>query len=238
MKSIHLLLYVLVAFNASGQFDKALKDVKKTLSKEQPLTAAQVSDGLKEALVKSISTGSDLLSQVDGYFKNPEVKIPFPPDAKKMEERLRGMGMGKDIDNFVLTLNRGAEDAAKGAKPIFVEAIKQMTIDDAWSILKGQPDAATQYLKKTTTLQLKDKFKPVIKTSLDKVNATKYYSDLVKAYDKIPFTKKVNSDLNEYATDLAIQGLFVMIAREEKSIRENPLERTSDLLKKVFSNQK
>jgi hypothetical protein len=238
MKPIYLLLCLGITFSATGQFDKALKDVKKALSKEQPLTAAQVSDGLKEALEKSISTGSDLLSQMDGYFKNPEVKIPFPSDAKKVEERLRELGMDKDIDNFVMTLNRGAEDAAKNAKPIFVEAIRNMTIDDAWGILKGQPDAATQYLKKTTTLQLKDKFKPVMKNSLDKVNATKYYSDLVKTYDKIPFTKKVNSDLNEYATEMAIQGLFVMIAKEEKSIRENPLERTSELLKKVFGNQK
>jgi len=238
MKGIFVVIYLFFAFSACGQIDNALNNAKKELSAEQPLTTAQVADGLKEALTNGISRGSDLVSQVDGYFKNPEIKIPFPPDAKKVEEKLREVSMGNDVDRFVLTLNRSAEDAAKQAKPIFVDAIKQMTIDDAWGILKGEPDAATQYLKRVTTVQLKEKFKPVIKNSLDKTNATKYYEDLVKAYDKIPFTKKVNPDLDEYATDMAIQGLFVMIAKEEKNIRENPVARTSDLLRKVFGYQK
>jgi hypothetical protein len=194
----------------------------------------EVSKGLKEALTQGISKGADALSQVDGYFKNPLIKIPFPPDAQKMEKKLRDIGMGKDVDNFILTLNRGAEDAAKQAKPIFIDAIKKMSITDAVTILKGQPDAATQYLKKTTLTQLKAQFTPVIKASLDKVEATKYYSNLANTYDKIPFVKKVNPDLTAYTTDLAIQGLFVMIANEEKNIRANPVARTSDLLKKVF----
>lgn len=194
----------------------------------------EISKGLKEALTQGISKGADALSQVDGYFKNPAIKIPFPPDAQKMEKKLRDLGMGKEVDNFILTLNRGAEDAAKQAKPIFVDAIKKMSITDAVTILKGQPDAATQYLKKTTITQLKAQFTPVIKASLDKVEATKYYSNLAGEYDKIPFVKKVNPDLTAYTTDLAIQGLFVMIANEEKNIRANPVARTSDLLKKVF----
>jgi hypothetical protein len=238
MKWIYVSVCLVFAFGANAQIDKALNNAKRELSGEQPLTAAQVADGLKEALNNGISKGSDQVSQVDGYFKNPEIKIPFPPDAKKVEEKLREVGMGNDVDRFVLALNRSAEDAAKQAKPIFIDAIKQMTIDDAWGILKGQPDAATQYLKRVTTVQLKEKFKPVIKASLDKTNATKYYEDLVKAYDKIPFTKKVNPDLDEYATEMAIQGLFIMIAIEEKNIRENPVARTSDLLKKVFGYQK
>lgn len=199
-----------------------------------PLGNEEVSKGLKEALTQGISKGADALSQVDGYFKNPLIKIPFPPDAQKMEKKLRDLGMGKEVDNFILTLNRGAEDAAKQAKPIFVDAIKKMSITDAITILKGQPDAATQYLKKTTLAQLKVQFTPVIKASLDKVEATKYYSNLAGEYDKIPFVKKVNPDLTAYTTDLAIQGLFVMIANEEKNIRANPVARTSDLLKKVF----
>ena len=112
-----------------------------------------------------------------------------------------------------------------------------MTIDDAWKILKGQSDAATQYLQKTTTAQLKVKFSPVIQNSLNKVNAAKYYSDLVDTYNKIPFVEKVNPDLNAYATDLAIRGLFTMVAKEEKNIRQNPVARTTDLLKRVFSAQ-
>ena len=202
------------------------------------LTNEEIGNGLKEALTQGISKGADALSQADGYFKNPKIKIPFPPDAQKMEKKLRDIGMGEDVDKFILTLNRGAEDAAKQVKPIFVDAIKKMTITDVMTILEGQPDAATQYLKKTTTTQLHTQFKPVIQSSLDKVNATKYYTDLVNTYNKIPFVEKMNPDLNTYATDLAIKGLFTTVAAEEKNIRANPAARTTDLLKKVFAAQK
>ena len=238
MKKICLiiLLIALSAPTAFPQFNKLLDQAKKVVS-GQPLTADEVAQGLKEALTNGISKGSDLVSKADGYFKNPEIKIPFPPDVKRVEDKLRQIGMGGEVDKFVLSLNRGAEDAAKEAKPIFVNAIKQMTIDDAFGILKGQPDAATQFLKRTTTAQLKEKFKPVVQNSLDKVNATRYYGDLVGTYNKIPFVEKVNPDLNEYATDMAIKGLFTMIAKEEKNIRQDPLARTSDLLKRVFGAQ-
>jgi enolase len=137
-----------------------------------------------------------------------------------------------------MTLNRGAEDAAKEAKPIFISAIKSMTIQDAWAILKGEDNAATEYLRKTTSSQLKEKFKPVIQSSLNKVNATKYYGELVTRYNKIPLVEKVNPNLDDYATDKAIDGLFVMIAKEEKNIRQDPVARTTELLKKVFGYQK
>ena len=222
----------------SAQINSALSEVNKVAgSQQQALTTAEVADGLKEALIKGISNGSDLASQLDGYFKNPEIKIPFPPEVKKVEDKLRQVGLGNEVDKFVLTLNRGAEDAAKEAKPIFITAIKSMTIQDAWGILRGQPDAATQYLKRTTTAQLKEKFKPVIQNSLNKVNATKYYGDIVTQYNKIPFTDDVNPNLDDYATDRAIEGLFTMIAKEEKNIRQDPVARTTDLLKKVFGAQ-
>lgn len=230
-------LVLLSATLSYAQLNKLLDQAKKTVTGEQPLSAEEVAKGLKEALTNGANKSSDLVSQVDGYFKNPEIKIPFPPDVKKVEDKLRQMGMGAEVDKFVLALNRGAEDAAREAKPIFVGAIKQMTIDDAVGILKGQPDAATQYLKKTTTPQLKEKFKPVVQKSLNKVAATQYYGELVGTYNKIPFIQKVNPDLNSYATDMAIQGLFVMIAKEEKNIRQDPLARTTELLKKVFGSQ-
>ena len=240
MLRIGLIILIILFSNAEAfpQLGKLLDKAKKAVGGSQPLTAEEVAQGLKEALTNGISKGADLTSKTDGYFKNPEIKIPFPPDVKKVEDRLRQMAMGGQVDKFVLSLNRGAEDAAKEAKPIFVAAIKQMTIDDAFSILKGEPDAATQFLKRTTTAQLKEKFKPVVQKSLDKVSATQYYGDLVGTYNKIPLVQKVNPDLNEYATDLAIQGLFIMIAKEEKNIRQDPLARTSDLLKKVFGSQK
>jgi len=213
-----------------------LNKLKKTLSGES-LTTEEIGEGLKEALTNGVSKGSDLVSQLDGYYKNPEIKIPFPPEVKQVESRLRQIGLGSEVDKFIESLNRGAEDAAKEAKPIFVSAIKQMTIQDAWAILKGEQDAATQYLNRTTSPLLKEKFKPVIQNSLNKVNATKYYSDLVNTYNKIPLVQKVNPNLDDYATEKAIQGLFVMIAKEEKNIRANPGARTTELLKKVFSAQ-
>ncbi|MEJ0028981.1 MAG: DUF4197 domain-containing protein [Bacteroidota bacterium] len=151
----------------SAQISQAISDFGKETGDSTP-TSADVAEGLKEALLKGTSVGADKLSAIDGYFGNPEIKIPFPPDVKKVEDRLRQIGMGNEVDKFVATLNHGAEDAAKEAKPIFISAIQQMTIEDAWSILKGQQDAATQYLKKTTSIQLKSKFKPVIQNSLNK----------------------------------------------------------------------
>ncbi|MBA4057953.1 MAG: DUF4197 domain-containing protein [Marivirga sp.] len=221
----------------TAQINQTIGDINKTLGEGTPLTTAEVAEGLKEALIKGISTGSDLASQLDGYFKNPEIKIPFPPEVKKVEDKLRQIGLGGEVDKFVMTLNRGAEDAAKEAKPIFITAIRSMTIQDAWGILKGQPDAATQYLKRTTSLQLKEKFKPVIQNSLSKVSATRYYGDIVNTYNKIPLTEDVNPNLDDYATDKAIEGLFLMIAKEEKNIRQDPLARTTELLKKVFGAQ-
>jgi hypothetical protein len=239
MKKIWFLTVLICGACTSAQINQTLGDVNKTLGNtSQPLTTAEVANGLKEALIKGISTGSDLASQLDGYFKNPEIKIPFPPEVKKVEDKLRQIGLGNEVDKFVMTLNRGAEDAAKEAKPIFITAIRAMTIEDAWAILRGEPDAATQFLKRTTSAQLKEKFKPVIQNSLNKVNATRYYSDIVSRYNQIPLVQKVNPNLDDYATDKAIEGLFVLIGREEKNIRQNPVARTTELLKKVFGAQK
>jgi hypothetical protein len=238
MKRTAIVLSFILAGCTSAQINQTIGEVNKSLGTEKALTTEEVASGLKEALIKGISNGADLASQVDGYFKNPEIKIPFPPEVKKVEDRLRQIGLGGEVDKFVMTLNRGAEDAAKEAKPIFITAIKQMTIQDAWAILRGEPDAATQYLKRTTSAQLKEKFKPVIQNSLNKVNATKYYSDIVTRYNQIPLVQKVNPELDSYATDKAIEGSFVMIAREEKEIRANPAARTTELLKRVFASQK
>src|SRR6187402_1017073 len=186
MKRIGIALTILLSACTTAQINQTMGEVNKAVGGQQSLTTAEVSEGLKEALIKGISNGSDMASQLDGYFKNPKIKIPFPPDVKKVEDKLRQIGLGSEVDKFVMTLNRGAEDAAKEAKPIFITAIKQMTIQDAWAILRGEPDAATQYLKRTTSAQLKEKFKPVIQNSLNKVNATKYYSDIVTRYNQIP----------------------------------------------------
>lgn len=233
-----LLIALVLTACTSAQLNQTMGEVNKALGKDAPLTTAEVAEGLKQALINGISNGSNMASQLDGYFKNPKIKIPFPPEVKKVEDKLRQIGLGSEVDKFVMTLNRGAEDAAKEAKPIFVAAIKQMTIQDAWSILRGSDNAATEYLKRTTSSLLYDKFKPVIQSSLNKVNATKYYGDIVTRYNKIPLVEKVNPDLTDYATNKAMDGLFILIAEEEKKIRENPVARTTELLKKVFGAQK
>lgn len=237
MKSL-IFVTVLLTACTTAQLNQTMTEVNKALGTEQGPTTAEVGAGLKEALINGINNGSSLASQVDGYFKNPKIKIPFPPDVKKVEDKLRQIGFGDQVDKFVMTLNRGAEDAAKEAAPIFVAAIKQMTIEDAWAILKGNDNAATEYLRKTTSSLLYAKFKPVISNSLNKVSATKYYGDLVNTYNKIPLVEKVNPDLEDYATNKAMEGLFTLIAEEEKKIRVDPLARTTDLLKKVFGAQK
>lgn len=238
MLKIQWILMLFLAGCTSAQINQALGDANKAIGGDKPLTTAEVAEGLKEALSKGISTGSDLVSITDGYFKNPEIKIPFPSEVKKVEDTMRKIGLGGQVDKFVLTLNRGAEDAAKEAKPIFIAAIKSMTIQDAWAILKGEENAATEYLKRTTSASLKEKFKPVIQNSLNKVNATKYYGEIITRYNQIPLVEKVNPNLDDYATDKAIEGLFVMIAKEEKNIRMDPVARTTELLKRVFGYKK
>ncbi len=237
MKTVKILLIsMILTACTTAQINQTLGDLGMS-SGNKPLTAAEVAEGLKEALIQGTNKGADIVSVADGYFKNPSIKILFPPDVKKVEDRLRQMGLGNEVDRFVMTLNRGAEEAAKEAKPIFVSAIRAMTIDDAFAILRGEEDAATQYLRRTTSVQLKQKFLPVIQSALEKTNATRYYSDLVSTYNKIPLVEKVNPDLDDYASDKAIDGLFFMIAQEEKNIRENPAARVTDLLKRVFGSQ-
>ena len=172
---------------------------------------------------------------MNGFFGNAEVKILFPPEAQKAEKALREIGLGKLCDNVILSLNRAAEDAAKDAKPIFIDAIKKMSITDVSNILLGPKDAATQYFKNTTSALLAAKFKPVIQASLNKVGATKYYSQAAGEYNKLPFVKHMNPDIADYATQKTISGLFVEIAKEELNIRQNIGARSTPVMQKVFS---
>ncbi len=200
-----------------------------------PLTKEEIAKALKDALIQGVVKGTGLASKDGGYFNNSLIKIPFPKDAEKVATKLRDIGLGSEVDRFVKTLNKGAEEAAKEAAPIFQSAITSMTIQDAYGILKGDKDAATQYLIRATTDQLKAKFKPVVSRNLSKVNATRYYGELVGKYNQIPFVQNVNPDLDDYATELAIEGLFKLVAQEESNIRSNISARSTDLMKKVFA---
>lgn len=194
----------------------------------------EAAKGLKEALSKGATHGSDLVSKPDGYMGNPAIKIPFPPEAENAKKKLRSVGMGKKVDDAVLAINRAAELAGKEAKDIFILAIKEMTVKDAINIVKGEDNAATEYLKRVTTEQLVIKFKPIIEKSLESTGATQKWNTAMTAYNKIPMVKKINPDLSDYVTRKAIEGLFHMVEDEEKKIRSNPSARTSEILKKVF----
>lgn len=197
-------------------------------------SALEIASGIKEALTIGTSNGADKLSATNGFLGNAAVKILFPPEAKKVETTLRSLGMGAVADNVITSLNRAAEDAAKEAKPIFVSAIKQMTITDATNILLGNKDAATQYFKRVTTSQLMSKFSPVVTNSLSKVGATKYWTQAASTYNKLPLVKPVNTDLSNYVAQKAIEGMFIQVAQEELQIRDNLNARSSTLLQKVF----
>lgn len=208
------------------------------LNTENGLTSTEIGSGLKQALEIGISKGADRLSRENGYFESP-YKILLPEEARKVTDRLQNIPGFSNLEANVLEkINRGAEDAASKAKPIFVNAIKSMTITDALGILKGDKDAATAYLKRVTYQQLYDEFNPVIVESLDKFNARQYWSDAVNTYNRIPLINdEVDPDLDDYVTNKALDGLFSQVAKEELDIRNNIGARTTDLLRRVFAAQ-
>jgi hypothetical protein len=201
------------------------------------LTNDQVAGGLKDALKQGVTKGVNTLSARDGFFKNMAVKILFPPEAQKVEQKLRALGFNGMVDNAIEKLNRAAEDAAVGAKDIFVDAIVGMTISDAMNILMGEKNACSNYLKKTTSTALYQKMNPVIKNSLSKVGALTAWNEVVTRYNQIPLIEKVNPNLDDHVTKKAIDGVFMMVEKEEGEIRKNPLSRGTELMKKVFAKQ-
>jgi hypothetical protein len=233
-----ILLSVLIGISIQGSSQLKIAELlsKKTGSN---VTEQEAGMGIKEALTQGVTNAVLNLNKTDGFFGSEFYKLFLPPDAAKIEKSLRNVGMGDQVDKAILAINRGAEDAVAYAKPIFVDAIKEMTLTDALNILKGNKDAATQYFKQKTSAKLIEAFTPSVKSSLDKVEATKYYGDIVTTYNKFPTTfKKVNPDLPSYVVSKAVDALFDQVAKEEANIRANPLARTSDLLKKVFGSIK
>lgn len=201
------------------------------------LSQTDIASGLKEALDKGIEKQVSKLTATDGFFKNEAVKILLPDELQTVDKKLRQVGLSKLADEGLKVLNRAAEDAVKEATPIFVDAVKQMSFNDAKNILMGDNSAATTYLQNSTSTALYGKFNPVIKNSFAKVGADKVWSNIISKYNNIPFVEKVNPDLTDYTTNKAMDGVFKMIAIEEQSIRTDFSSRTSDLLKKVFAMQ-
>ena len=203
------------------------------------LSNDEIISGLKEALSVGAKNGASLASKTDGYYKNQLIFIPFPPEAMKVKDACEKVGMKDKIEEFVMTMNRAAEEAAKEAVNVFINAVKGMSVTDGLKILKGADNAATEYLKTNTSSELRQKFLPIVKSATQKVQVTKYWEPLINTYNKGSFLtggEKINPDLDAYITDKAIEGLFKLIAQEEAKIRKDPVARVSDILKKVFAN--
>ena len=218
-------------------FGDILKIFKKSSDGKEVLSTAEIVDGLKQALEVGTQKAVQVVSRVDGYYKNPEIKIFLPESIQRIEGFIRSAGFSDTIDQFELSMNRAAEDAAPYAKDLFWDAIRQMTFTDARSILNGRNNEATLYFKDKTGQQLQKLFKPLVKNSMSTVGVTRIYQDLAAKIKTIPFAGAMSFDLDQYVTEKAIDGLFIMLAKEEVTIRSEPSARVTDVLKKVFAKQ-
>jgi len=223
-------------FVAAG-FQDFLKGAQKMLGTSDSISESEIVEGLKQALEIGTTKAVDLVSKQGGYYNNPEIKIPLPGSVQKVEKLLRGAGFGSKVDAFELSMNNAAERAAPEAKSIFWDAIKKMKIDDAKKILNGREDEATLYFQDKTSARLQEIFEPIVKESMGEVGVTRTYQDLNAKVEKIPSADSLNLDLDKYVTEGALNGLFQMLAEEEKKIRSDPAARVTDLLKKVFGNK-
>jgi hypothetical protein len=241
MKKLFIVLFLAAGLAGASQAQSLLDNLKKKVtgsSSGSSLSSDDIVNGLKQALTLGAQKSADKLSAVDGFFKDAAVKILLPPQAQNAEKTLRNLGMGKLVDDAILSMNRAAEDASKSAASIFVNAIKGMTVQDGLGILRGSDTAATSYLRKSTTPQLTAAFHPVIDSSLQKTGATKYWKNVFDTYNKLPTTfKKVNPDLSAFVTQKAMDGIFYYVAQEEMKIRKDPAAQVTDLLKKVFGGK-
>jgi hypothetical protein len=237
------LLVVLTTVPARGQLDRLLKEAPGLGggaagtggATRGGLSDSQIAAGLKEALRVGTGTTVDLTGQLDGYLKNEAIKILLPENLRSMERGLRAIGLGSRVDEFVVSMNRAAENAAPQARQIFVDAITGMTFDDARTILSGGDTAATEFFKTKTTDKLTAAFAPIVSRSMDQVGATRQYKELVGRARSLPFVKTESLDLDRYVVGKSLDGLFHVLAQQEQQIRTNPAARTTDLLKQVFA---
>lgn len=236
MKLSMATLVLLIGLNYGADSQVRLPNL--LTGKTSGITQNEAGDGIKEALNQGVTKAVGNLNRTDGFFGSNLYKLLLPPDFVKAERMLRAAGLGNEVDRAILAINRGAEDAVGKATPIFVSAIKGMSLTDAISIVKGNERAATDYFQQKTTDSLRVAFAPSVKTSLDKTEATRYYGDIVNAYNKLPTTlKKLNPDLSSYVVEKTISALFDQIAKQESLIRKDPAAQTTALLQKVFGKK-
>jgi len=238
MKNIVLIIVTVCIYcSCSSQGMKSLWDSVNSSTSSGALTNSEVIAGLKEALTIGARESATLASAVDGFYKNPKITIPWPDEAQKVKDVLQTTGLSKQIAAFEESMNRAAEVAAKGAYEVFAGAVKEMTIQDGFAILNGGDMAATNYLREKTTTPLKQKFSPIVKDAIEKVNVTSYWNPLVNAYNMIPGVTRQNPNLEDYITVKAIDGLMTLIAEQEVKIRQDPAAQVTALLKKVFGKK-
>lgn len=233
MKNRILILFLAVQFVGCAE----LQNVVNNLPNAGGLSQEQIGKGLRQALDNGVKNQVTKLTAQDGFYKNELVKILLPEELHAVDKGLRSLGLGNLADEGIKVLNRAAEDAVKTARPIFVNAVKKITFNDAKNILLGEDNAATTYLETNTQQELYQSFNPVIEQSFSKVGADQVWNQLISKYNAIPFVKQVNPDLTDYVTNQALKGVFTMIALEEKGIREKVGLRNTALLKQVFALQ-
>jgi len=231
-------LFAVQAPAAFAGFTDILKSVKEAAGVGGGLSQSKIVEGLKEALEIGTGNAVGLVSKLNGYYKNSNIKIPLPGAVQKVEKILRGVGYGSQVDAFELSMNQAAEKAAPEAKALFVDTIKQMSFDDARKILDGKDNAATLYFKDKTWDRLYEKFEPIVNSTMSQVGVTSYYQELDKKVRSIPFADSMSFDLDKYVTDGALDGLFYMVEQEERKIRQDPAARVTDLLKDVFGGKR
>ncbi len=242
MRKIVLGIFILIGLISCNVINESLKVVNSTQSEESSkpsLTNEEVISGLKEALQVGIKNSVNLTSITDGFLKNDSIRLPFPPDAIKVKEKAMDLGLSGKVTEFETTLNRAAEEATKEALPIFADAIKNMSVQDGFTILKGGDGAATRFLKEQTTSKLVSAFSPKVKNATAKVELTKYWNPIITKYNNamtLTGGQKLDPDLDAYITQKAIEGLFYMVEKEENKIRKDPVARVTDLLVKVFGS--
>ena len=237
-----LVMIALVIVSVHYGFAASLSDMAKEAQKALGGSAGglnndEITAGLKEALQVGTEKAVGLVSQPDGFYKNPAIKIPLPESVQKVEKLLRTAGYGEKVDAFELSMNRAAERAAPEAKSIFWDAVSDMNFDDAQKILNGRDNEATLYFEDKTSTRLQEVFKPIVKDAMGEVGVTRSYQDLNEKITSLPFGKSASFDLDQYVTNGALQGLFKMLAEQERQIRTQPAARVTDLLQKVFAGQ-
>ena len=240
--SIAIALFISTSYLTTAQtlgkiVSKGKELTTSSSSSQSPLSNDEVVSGLREALTTGAKTAASKAGVTDGFYKNPKLFIPWPSEATEMKDKLVKLGMQSQVTQFEESVNRAAEEASKSAYEVFAGAVKGMSVGVGFAILNGSDTAATHYLREKTTASLTEKFKPIVKTAMEKVRVTEYWTPLVTKYNKIPLVTKQNPDLEAYVTAKAIDGLMLLISEQEAKIRKDPAAQVTDLLKKVFGKK-